>query len=75
MPQLSTLHDYVLSLQRWFVNGNIGCFTGWHIPLALLAIAVLAVTVLLIPVIGLISLKQQLIKVLKTRESLFHYYS
>ena len=52
------------------MNGSIGCFTGWHIPLALLAIAVLAITVLLIPVIGLISLKQRLIKVLKTRESL-----
>ena len=45
------------------MNGNIGCFTGWHIPLALLAIAVLAVTVLLIPVFGLISLKRRLIKV------------
>ena len=75
MPRLSMLHDYVLFPQRWFVNGNIGCFTGWHIPLALLAIAVLAITVLLIPVIGLISLKQRLIKVLKTRESLFRYYS
>ena len=67
MSQLSTLHDYVLSPQRWFVNGSIGCFTGWHIPLALLAIAVLAITVLFIPVIGLISLKQRLIKVLKNK--------
>ena len=45
------------------MNGSIGCFTGWHLPLALLAIAVLVVTVLLAPLVGLISIKQYLIKV------------
>ena len=45
------------------MNGSIGCFTGWHIPLALLAIAVIVITILLIPLIGLVSLKQRLIKV------------
>lgn len=49
------------------MNGNIGCFTGGHIPLALLAIAVLVITILLIPVIGLISLKRRLIKVHKIK--------
>lgn len=45
------------------MNGNIECFTGWHAPLALLAIAVLVITVLLVPVVGLISMKQHLVKV------------
>lgn len=50
------------------MNGNISCFTGWHIPLALLAIAVLVLTILLIPVVGLISLKRRLIKVHKKKK-------
>lgn len=45
------------------MNGNIGCFTGWHVPLALLAIAVIAVTVLLVPLVGLVAKKQYFIKV------------
>ena len=45
------------------MNGNIGCFTGWHIPLALLAIAVLVVAVILVPLVCLISLKKYLIQV------------
>ena len=45
------------------MNGNIGCFTGWHIPLALLAIVVLIMTILLIPLACLISLKQRIIRV------------
>ena len=51
--------------QRWFVDGNIECFTGGHIPLSLLAIAVLVLTVTLVPLIGLISTKRILIKVAK----------
>ena len=39
------------------MNESIGCFTGGHLPLALLAIAVLVVTVLLAPLVGLISIK------------------
>ena len=50
-------------LQCWFVNGNIHCFIGWHIPLALLAIAVLIVTVFFLPLIYIISMKRRLIKV------------
>ena len=45
------------------MNGNISCFTGWHIPLALLAIAVLVVAVILVPLVCLISLKKYLIQV------------
>ena len=45
------------------MNGNIGCFTGWHIPLALLAIAVLVAAVLFVPLVCLISIQQHLIKV------------
>ena len=45
------------------MNGNIGCFTGWHVPLALLAVAVLAVAVMLVPLVCLISTGQHLVKV------------
>ena len=45
------------------MNGNVECFTGGHIPLALLAIAVLVITALLVPLVGLVSMKQHLIKV------------
>lgn len=33
------------------MNGDIECFTGWHIPLAVLAIAVLAFCTVIIPVV------------------------
>ena len=52
-----------VSLQRWFVSGGIKCFTGWHIPLALLAIVVLIVTILFAAIAGIISMKHRLIKV------------
>eukprot|EP00731_Ephydatia_muelleri_P010299 Em0005g885a len=29
----------------WYINGNIQCFTGWHIPLAILAILILILCV------------------------------
>ena len=35
--------------QRWFPSGNIVCFTGGHIPLALLSIVILVLAVGLIP--------------------------
>ena len=42
------------SLQRWYVNGEIECFSGSHMALALLAIlvlmAALAVTVMMLVV-------------------------
>ena len=52
------------------MSGNIGCFTGWHIPLALMAIATLVVSILLIPLVCLISLKLCLIRV--TQLNLHH---
>jgi hypothetical protein len=36
---------------RWFVNGNIQCFTGAHIALSLLAIAVLLLSCSLVPIL------------------------
>lgn len=44
------------SVPRWYVNGNIECFSGTHIPLGLFAILVLASCVALIPIVILISL-------------------
>ena len=35
--------------QRWYISGGVECFTGWHIPLAVLAVAVLALCVGLVP--------------------------
>ena len=32
--------------QRWFVNADVQCFSGWHIDLALLAIITLLVCLL-----------------------------
>ena len=55
--------DLHINLQRWFVSGTIGCFTGGHIPLALLAIAGLLVALMLIPLVCLISQKQHLMRV------------
>ena len=45
------------------MNGDIACFTGWHAPLALLAIAVLVIAVLLIPFVGVVSMKIHFFKV------------
>ena len=42
--------------QRWFINGEVSCFTGPHLPLALLAMAVLLLCFLLIPLTTIISL-------------------
>ena len=44
-----------LSLQRWFVNGEVECFTGGHVALGLLAILVLLVSLLLIPFVFLLA--------------------
>ena len=35
-------------LQRWFINGEVECFAGTHLPLGLGATAVLLLTTLLI---------------------------
>ena len=34
-------------LQRWFVDGSVKCFTGGHLPLAIVAILVLMFYILL----------------------------
>ena len=52
------------------MSGNIGCFTGWHIPLALLAITGLVLAVLLIPLAYLISQRWWLLKVMTLEASL-----
>ena len=45
-----------LPLQRWFVNGEVECFTGSHVALGLLAILVLLVSLLLIPFVFLLAI-------------------
>ena len=41
--------------RRWFINGDIECFKGGHLPLALLAITLLLIALLLIPLTVLIT--------------------
>ncbi len=43
-------------MQRWSVSGSVVCFSDGHIPLSLLAIAVLSISVGLIPLVVFISL-------------------
>ena len=47
----SVLQLFTVFIQRWYVSGGVECFTGWHIPLAVLAVAVLALCVALVPLI------------------------
>ena len=49
-----SVNDSIIS-QRWYVNGEIECFTGGHIPLALLAIIVLLGTLFILPFIVLVA--------------------
>ena len=53
---IKPLHAPPSLWQRWFINGEVPCFTGPHLPLALLAMAVLLVCFLLIPLTMIISL-------------------
>ena len=39
----------ILQARRWFINGDIECFKGGHLPLALLAITLLLIALLLAP--------------------------
>ncbi len=41
---------------RWYVDGSVRCFQGYHIPLGLLAVVVLSLATLLIPLTTLIAL-------------------
>ena len=50
------LHVPLSVWQRWFISGEVPCFTGPHLPLALLAMAVLFLCFLLIPLTIITSL-------------------
>lgn len=43
--------------QRWFLDGEVQCFTGGHLLLSLLAVAVLVFCIALIPLTLLLTLK------------------
>ena len=43
---------------RWYIDGDIECFKGGHLPLALLAITVLLVALLLMPLSIIIALQK-----------------
>lgn len=53
----------LLPLQRWYVNGEVTCFTGSHIALALLSILVLVAASAIIPLSVLLSLGYNIHKV------------
>lgn len=44
-----------MCVQIWYVSGEIKCFTGGHVPLALLAILVLLCCALFIPLSGFLA--------------------
>ena len=48
----------ILWLQRWYVNGDVECFKGLHLPLALLAIIILLACILAIPFTAIIGSKK-----------------
>lgn len=45
-------------MQRWYVSGDVECFKGLHLPLALLAIAVVVACFLAIPFAALVTSRQ-----------------
>ena len=45
-------------LQRWFVDGTVKCFSGGHLPLAIMAILILIVYVLLVTFVIALILKK-----------------
>ena len=42
------IHMFASFMQRWFVDGSVKCFTGGHLPLAIVAILILILYMLLI---------------------------
>ena len=48
----------IYMLQRWFVDGTVKCFTGGHLPLAIVAILILIVYVLLVTFVIALILKK-----------------
>lgn len=45
-------------MQRWYVNGDVACYRGLHLPLALLAIIVLVASFMAIPFTAFIAIKK-----------------
>ena len=45
-------------IQRWFVDGSVKCFTGGHLPLAIMAILILMLYMLLIVFVTAVVLKK-----------------
>ena len=45
------------SIQRWFVDGSVKCFTGGHLPLAIMAMVILLFYLLLVTVLTAVVLK------------------
>lgn len=43
------------SSARWYIDGSVGCFTGGHIPLSLLAMVILLFAAVLVPLTALFS--------------------
>ena len=59
-------------MQRWFIDGSVKCFTGGHLPLAIMAILILMLYMLLI--IFVIAVVFKRIKVI-AYQSLKYIYS
>ena len=51
-----TICIIIIIMQRWFLSGEMECFAGGHVPLALLAIVTLLLCFLLVPVTLVVSL-------------------
>ena len=45
-------------MQRWFVDGEVQCFTGGHLPLALVAIVILLICALAIIFVFVAAVKE-----------------
>ena len=48
----------VCSIQRWFVDGTVNCFTGGHLPLAIVAILILIFHMILVAFVIALILKK-----------------
>ena len=49
---------YSIFMQRWFVDGSVKCFTGGHLPLAIVAILILMFYILLIAFVTATAMKK-----------------
>ena len=64
------------SIQRWFVDGSVKCFTGGHLPLAIMAMVILLFYLLLVTFVTAVVLKKIKVSVLRTyvRSSYMWYH-